>query len=114
MTTLSLVLRPERPERVAQALRAAGVAHSLREGAIRLSPHCYNTADEIDEKIETYFGAGVELVWVVFPLRRRIRVYDSPTQARVLSEDDDLEGGNVLPGFRIPIRDLFSSLIKPS
>ena len=32
----------------AARLRAAGVSHSVREGAVRLSPHGYNTADEVD------------------------------------------------------------------
>jgi selenocysteine lyase/cysteine desulfurase len=32
-------------------LEAAGVAHSLREGAIRLSPHFYNTEDEVDRAL---------------------------------------------------------------
>jgi len=43
-------LRPlrEAPERVSERLRATGVSHSLREGAIRLSPHFYNTEQEID------------------------------------------------------------------
>ena len=32
---------------VSATLKGAGVSHSLREGAIRLSPHFYNTRDEI-------------------------------------------------------------------
>ncbi len=35
----------------AARLRKAGVAHVVREGAIRLSPHCYNTMDEIDRTL---------------------------------------------------------------
>jgi selenocysteine lyase/cysteine desulfurase len=38
---------PPDPEAASARLTAARVAHSLREGAIRLSPHCYNTGDEI-------------------------------------------------------------------
>jgi selenocysteine lyase/cysteine desulfurase len=43
-------LRPVREDAagVSERLRLAGVAHSLREGAIRLSPHFYNTEAEID------------------------------------------------------------------
>jgi len=36
---------------VSQALKAAGVVHSLREGAIRLAPHVYNTAAEIEKAL---------------------------------------------------------------
>jgi selenocysteine lyase/cysteine desulfurase len=37
-------------------LREAGVICALREGAIRLSPHCYNTPDEMEKVIETLDG----------------------------------------------------------
>jgi selenocysteine lyase/cysteine desulfurase len=39
---------PRDPAAASARLTAAGVSHSLREGAIRLSPHCYNTAGEVD------------------------------------------------------------------
>ena len=50
-------LAPRDAAAAADRLRAAGVAHSLREGAIRLSPHCYNTADEVDAALGA-LGAG--------------------------------------------------------
>lgn len=43
-----VAVAPRDPVAAAQRLTAAGVSHSLREGAIRLSPHFYNTEDEID------------------------------------------------------------------
>ncbi|HEX6059474.1 MAG TPA: aminotransferase class V-fold PLP-dependent enzyme [Gemmatimonadaceae bacterium] len=48
---VSLVPRGE-AEGASRRLEAAGVAHSLREGAIRLSPHCYNTEGEVDRALE--------------------------------------------------------------
>ncbi len=42
-----VALRPREPEAVSARLNRARVTHSLREGAIRLSPHCYNTREEI-------------------------------------------------------------------
>jgi selenocysteine lyase/cysteine desulfurase len=43
-------IRPHREDAalVSERLRGAGIAHSLREGAIRLSPHFYNTEQELD------------------------------------------------------------------
>ena len=41
-------VRPRDARAASAKLREAGVTHSLREGAIRLSPHCYNTSAEID------------------------------------------------------------------
>ena len=43
---------PRDPAAASARLTAAGVSHSLREGAIRLSPHCYNTADEVDAALD--------------------------------------------------------------
>jgi Uma2 family endonuclease len=74
-----------------------------------------NTAYEMDEKVVEYFQAGVELVWGIYPRRRRIYVFESATKARILQESDELDGGNVLPGFRLKIGDLFASLVaRPS
>jgi len=44
-------VRPRDARAASQRLTAARIAHSLREGAIRLSPHFYNTADEIDQTL---------------------------------------------------------------
>jgi len=46
-----VAVAPADPEAASGRLRSAGVSHSLREGAIRLSPHCYNTAEEVDEAL---------------------------------------------------------------
>ncbi len=72
-----------------------------------------NTAEEIEIKTLEYFDAGVELVWVIYPRQRRIYVYDSPTSNRILQENDFLDGGNVLPGFKLQIAELFAALEKP-
>jgi hypothetical protein len=49
----------------------------------------------------------VQLVWVVYPKQRLVYVYKSPTRSKVLSEDDALDGGSVLPGFKLPVASLF-------
>jgi Uma2 family endonuclease len=64
-------------------------------------------ADDVMEKVEEYFRAGVTLVWLVFPGQERVYAYTSPTEVRVLSRGDDLTGDPVLPGFRLPLADLF-------
>jgi cysteine desulfurase / selenocysteine lyase len=43
---------PQDPVGVSRRLTEAGVVHSLREGGIRLSPHCYNTVDEVDAVLD--------------------------------------------------------------
>lgn len=48
----TISLRPGSPKVASDALTAARVAHSLREGAIRLSPYFYNTEAEVDRVLE--------------------------------------------------------------
>lgn len=62
-----------------------------------------NTRKEMARKLTEYFRAGVRLVWYVDPKTRTAKVYTSPSQFVVLGEDDSLDGGDVLPGFRLPI-----------
>lgn len=64
-------------------------------------------ADEIEARICEYFEAGVRLVWVVYPRQARLYVYDTPARIRRLTRDDTLDGGVVLPEFRLPLTELF-------
>lgn len=64
-------------------------------------------AAELLDKIAEYFEAGMELVWVVYPHQSMIYVYETLTEVRGLTRSDVLDGGKVLPGFRLPLQDLF-------
>jgi Uma2 family endonuclease len=66
-----------------------------------------NTADQVDEKIEDYFHSNVRQVWVIYPGTSKVYVYDSPTSVRILQVGEDLDGGSLLPGFRLPLAVLF-------
>ncbi len=69
-----------------------------------------NTRAEMAAKRADYFAAGVELVWEVHPDTRTVEVYSSPTQALTLGPTDTLDGGRVLPGFTLPLAQLFGEL----
>lgn len=58
------------------------------------------------DKVGEYLDAGVRLVWVVDPRARPASVYRSLTAVRTLKEDDDLDGEDVLPGFRCRLSDV--------
>ena len=73
-----------------------------------------NLADEIEEKLQDYFASGVELVWVVHPVRRRVYVYESLDRVRLLTDKDELDGGQVLPGLQLSIADLFAGMVRPA
>ncbi len=70
-----------------------------------LSPS--NTASEMARKLAIYLAAGVRLVWVVDPETRTVAVH-SPAGATLLGEGDVLDGRDVIPGFSIPVADLFA------
>jgi Uma2 family endonuclease len=69
-----------------------------------------NTAQEMARKRRDYFTAGTRLVWEVDPGRRTVMVYTAPEEFTVLHEQDTLDGGTVLPGFTLPLRQLFAEL----
>jgi Uma2 family endonuclease len=71
-----------------------------------LSPN--DTAREINEKVAMYFGAGARAVWVFNPKKKTVAVYASPSDVQTLSEHDTLEGGEMLPGFRLELSKLFA------
>jgi Uma2 family endonuclease len=73
-----------------------------------ISPN--NSVDEIQEKIEEYLLAGTKLVWIVYPKQKMIQVYRSSNVINVLREADALDGEEVLPGFQLPLSELFGSL----
>jgi Uma2 family endonuclease len=66
-----------------------------------------NTKREMDRKLREFFEAGVRLVWYVDPRKRTARVYTSPKHSTLLAEDEFLDGGDVLPGFRLSLREWF-------
>lgn len=62
---------------------------------------------EVHEKVRDWLEAGACAVWVVNPKRRRVTVYSSPTDVTHLSEADELGGGEVVPGFRCKVSEIF-------
>lgn len=63
---------------------------------------------EVDEKVEDYLAAGTQLVWVVNPRRKRVTVYQPGIPEQILTVADTLDGQDVVPGFRCPVKDIFA------
>jgi Uma2 family endonuclease len=71
-----------------------------------LSPSDKATA--MRRKIKQYFGAGCQLVWLVYSTSQEVEVWESASgPVRVLGEDETLETHGLLPGFALPVRSLF-------
>lgn len=69
-----------------------------------LSPS--NTPDEMTIKVDNYLRAGV-VVWVVNPEAQRVVVHRPDAAPKIYNLNDTLDGGRVLPGFTLPVRDIF-------
>lgn len=61
---------------------------------------------DLREKARYYLAHGCKMVWLVHPEKRFVEVYTADEEL-VLFEDDLLDGGDVLPGFQMRVRDIF-------
>lgn len=67
-----------------------------------------NTPKEMRRKLREYFQAGVRLVWLIDPATRTAEVYTSPRKKTAITADQAIDGGAVLPGFRLSLQKLFA------
>jgi Uma2 family endonuclease len=58
------------------------------------------------EKALYYLKNGSRMVWLLFTRRRQVEVH-TPDDIQILSIDDTLDGGDVLPGFTLAVKDIF-------
>jgi Uma2 family endonuclease len=72
-----------------------------------LSPK--NTKAEIDRKLREFFAAGSQLAWVIDPKPQTAKVYTSAKRFKAIDAAGTLDGGKVLPGFKLPLADLFAA-----
>lgn len=66
-----------------------------------------DTPQQIEEKSRMWLSYGVRLVWTMHPSTRTVNVYPEDSAIFTLTEEDTLDGGDVLPGFSWEVRDLF-------
>ncbi len=62
---------------------------------------------DVEDKVVDWLEAGSRMVIVVNPRQRSVTVYHSRTDILRLTEADTLEGGDVIPGWQLPIREVF-------
>jgi len=75
-----------------------------------LSEH--DIALDVEEKLEEYLRAGVELVWIVSPSTRTVRVHRGDGTVAVYHEKDTIDGWTVFPDFRATVEDLFPQAVS--
>ena len=96
-------VRRERVEEVADE-------HGYFPGAPDLAVEVISPSDrysDVAEKVQEWLNAGTRMVVVVNPRNKTVQAYRSMTDVITLSEADTLDGGDVVPGWRLPIADIF-------
>lgn len=71
-----------------------------------LSPN--DRASELLAKVQNWLGAGCLAVWVIDPATHTVTVYGCPNEMTVYGPSDELTGGEVLPGFKLPVAEIFA------
>lgn len=66
-----------------------------------------NSYKDLRAKARKYLEHGAAMVWLVYPSKRFIEVYQANADDQVLFDTDTLEGGDVLPGFTLAVKELF-------
>jgi Uma2 family endonuclease len=69
-----------------------------------------NTFEELHEKLTEYFDNGCRLAWVINPDEQVVLVYHQPQPDKLLRSSDSLDGEDIIPGFTLPVADLFAEL----
>lgn len=93
-------------ERVARAAIATGYRAGAPDLVVEVASPSDSFAD-VEAKVARWLAAGCRMVIVVNPARRAATVYRSRDDIVLLTENDVLDGGDVVPGWRLPLSDLF-------
>jgi Uma2 family endonuclease len=93
-----------------ERVEAVGDIEGYWPGAPDLAVEVISPGDtyaDVQDKVCDWLEAGTRMVVLVMPRRRAVTVYRSLTDSITLREDETLDGGDVVPGWQIPVRDLF-------
>jgi Uma2 family endonuclease len=92
-------------------------AEGFRRGFLKMAPDLAvevlspsETASLLEEKLGDYRAAGTPLIWVIDPDRRTVMIVSGDAPLRGIRGDETLDGGDVVPGFRCRVVELFEGL----
>lgn len=92
-------------------------AEGFRRGFLKMAPDLAvevlspsETASMLEEKLDDYRAAGTPLIWVIDPDRRTVMIVSGDAPLRWIRADETLDGGDVVPGFRCRVAELFEGL----
>ena len=88
----------------------AGPGEGYFPGAADMAVEVISPTDrysEVAAKVQKYLSAGARMVVVIDPPKRAVIVHRSHADVLILKEGDDFDGGDVVPGWTLPVRVLF-------
>jgi Uma2 family endonuclease len=97
------VISPER-------IRAAN-PDSYFEGAPELAIEVVSpsdSAEDLDIKTKQYLQGGAQQAWILYPKTQSVHVFSRGAVLVILDRDQMLPGGDLLPGFSVPVASLFA------
>jgi len=104
------VLAPDaafiRRERLPQGEFPAGFCTVIPDLVVEVVSPSDSYAD-MRQKVDEWLAAGVSMVWVVDPQRRAVEIWQPGETPQNLGEQDLLLGDPILPGFQLPVKELF-------
>jgi Uma2 family endonuclease len=98
------------PERLPEAGEDAGAFEGAPDLAVEVVS-VHDHAADVRAKVADYLAAGTRLVWVIDPDpdRQTVTVYRSLLAPTILGREEQLDGEDVVPGFRVDVAQLFDS-----
>ena len=99
--------------RLSPGVRVTGYSEKPPDLAVEVKSPT-DSRDEIHDKALMWLSYGVRLVWVILPQTRTVDVYRSSRNISTVSEGGELDGHDVLPGFRCRLEDIFGPSLEPT
>ncbi len=94
----------------------ARVPEGLPDGPVPFAPDFAaeiisprNSAADIHAKVRELLRAGTRLIWIFYPDTETVVVHTPPSGAQTFERDAVLDGGDVLPGFTLSVKDIFDA-----
>ncbi len=66
-----------------------------------------DTSEEVGDKVKDWLAAGTRAVWIINPKLRNVTIYRSLTDVKVLTEQAELEGEDIVHGFGCKVSEIF-------
>jgi Uma2 family endonuclease len=104
------VLGPDIAFVLKDRLKETGISSGYRVGAPDLAVEVISPRDSskrVEQKVQRWLAGGALTVWTVDPKTRTVKVYQSNSAAMEFGEADVLTGGTILPGFKLPVTEIF-------